>query len=117
DSHAFWPEFHRVWSDQAERTVEDALARDITPAVFDRISARKFGAIKVPVAAVAFRYDRPTLLEPWYAFVDALGAFVQFWNDFLDWQHDADHGIITLLQSESRRRRARRETHVDWFLR
>ena len=117
DGHPFWPEFHRVWSEQAELTAEDALARDITQDVFDRVSARKFGAIKVPVAAVAFRYDRPALRKPWYAFVDALGSFVQFWNDFLDWQHDANHGIVTLLQSESRRRRARRETHIEWFLR
>jgi hypothetical protein len=117
DGHAFWPEFHRVWSEQAELTAEDALARDITQDVFDRVSARKFGAIKVPAAAVAFRYDRPALREPWYDFVDALGSFVQFWNDFLDWQHDADHGIVTFLQSESRRRRAHKETHNEWFLR
>jgi hypothetical protein len=117
DGHPFWPEFHRVWSEQAELTAEDALARNITRDDFERVSARKFGAIKVPVAAVAFRYNRPALRKPWYAFVDALGSFVQLWNDFLDWRHDADHGIVTLLQSESRRRRARGETHVDWFLR
>jgi hypothetical protein len=115
--HPFWPEFHRVWSEQAELTAEDALAREITQDVFDRVSARKFGAIKVPMAAVAFRYDRRALLESWYAFVDALGSFVQFWNDFLDWQHDANHGIVTLLQSESSRHRARGETHIEWFLR
>jgi hypothetical protein len=117
EGHPFWSEFDRVWSDQANRTVADALARDITEEIFYEVSGQKFGAIKVPVAAVAFRYDRPALLDPWYAFVDALGAFVQFWNDFLDWRHDADYRINTFLQSESRRRRARRETHADWFLR
>lgn len=117
DGHPFWAEFNRLWSDQAERTTEDALAQDVTPDVFDRVSARKFGAIKVPMAAIAFRYDRPALREPWYAFADVLGSFVQFWNDFLDWQHDAAHGIVTLLQSESRRRRRRKETHDQWFLR
>jgi hypothetical protein len=115
--HDFWLEFHRVWSDQANSTAADALAPDITEEIFYDVSARKFGATKVPLAAVAFRNGMTTLVEAWYEFVDSLGAFVQFWNDFLDWRHDAEHGINTFLQSESRRRRLPEETHVAWFLR
>ena len=115
--HDFWSEFHRVWSDHVSDTAEDALVPDITEDIFYRVSARKFGASKVPLAAVAFRNGFPALLETWYEFVDSLGALVQFMNDFLDWRHDAEYGINTLLQSESRRRRLPEETHVGWFLR
>ncbi len=115
--HDFWSEFHWVWSDHVGCTIEDARVRDITEEVFYGVSARKFGATKVPLAAVAFRAGSRKLLETWYEFVDALGAFVQFMNDFLDWRHDAEHGINTFLQSESRRRRLPDETHVGWFLR
>jgi hypothetical protein len=115
--HEFWMEFHRVWSDQANQTAADALAPDITEEVFRQVSARKFGAAKVPLAAVACHYGIPDGLERWCEFVDTLGAFVQLMNDFLDWRHDADHGINTLLQSESRRRRRPGESHEDWFVR
>jgi hypothetical protein len=98
--HDFWQEFHWIWSDHARCTAEDALVRDITEETFYAVSARKFGATRVPLAAVAFRNGFPKLLETWYEFVDALGAFVQFMNDFLDWRHDAEHGINTFLQSE-----------------
>ncbi|MEO8678881.1 MAG: hypothetical protein ABI665_07535 [Vicinamibacterales bacterium] len=113
--HDFWPEFHRVWSDQANATVEDALEPEITEDTFYQVSSRKFGASKVPLAAVAFRHGMPTHLQAWYEFVDVLGAFVQFMNDFLDWRHDDEHEINTFLQSESRRRRAPGETHAEWF--
>jgi hypothetical protein len=117
DGHEFWWEFHRIWSDQANCTAEDALAPDITEEIFYRVSARKFGASKIPLAAVALRNGIPMLLEAWYQFVDTLAAFSQFLNDFFDWRHDAQYGINTFLQSESRRRRRQGESHAEWFLR
>jgi hypothetical protein len=117
DGHDFWLEFHSVWSDQANSTAEDALVPEITEEIFYRVSSQKFGASKVPIAAVAFRNGMTDVLETWYEFVDAAGAFVQFMNDFLDWRHDAEHGVNTFLQSESRRRRLSDETHAEWFQR
>lgn len=113
----FWSEFSRLWSEHTESTVRDSLMKEIGESEFFAVSARKFTAAKVPLSAVAHRAGNIEAAKPWHEFVDRLGVFIQFLNDFLDWRHDAEHGIETYLQSESRRRRHPGERHEDWFKR
>jgi hypothetical protein len=111
----FWSEFSRLWSEHTESTVRDSLMKEIGESEFFAVSARKFTAAKVPLSAVAHRAGNIEAAKPWHQFVDRLGVYIQFLNDFLDWRHDAEHGIETYLQSESRRRRHPGERHEDWF--
>ena len=69
------------------------------------------------MSAVRYRYQGlERSFEKWLRFVDCLGNFAQFSNDFFDWRHDSKHGITTYVSSESRRR-APGESVVTWFLR
>lgn len=115
--HRFWPVFHSAWNEQAENNSVDAVVDDIDRSLFLGVSARKFGASKVPLAAAAFRYGRDGRLPEWNAFVDRLGAFSQFLNDLFDWLHDSRGGITTYLQSEFRRRHNAGESIAAWILR
>lgn len=113
--HAFWDNCDRYWRAQAEASVVDALLDDVDEETFAQVSSRKFSATKVPVAAIGLRYghlgDR---LETWLGFVDLLGEFTQFNNDFFDWSHDQRYGITTFVSSEARRRRPE-STVFKWF--
>jgi hypothetical protein len=69
------------------------------------------------MSAVRFRYQGlENAFERWLLFVDCLGNFAQFSNDFFDWRHDSVHGITTYVSSEARRR-SPGESIATWFLR
>ena len=116
-SHAFWKSFDAFLAGQAEASAADSLLEDVDAATFASVSSRKFTGTKIPMAAVRWRYPS---LEPsfdqWLSFIDCLGNFAQFSNDFFDWRHDSKQGITTYISSESRRR-APDESVATWFLR
>jgi hypothetical protein len=115
--HAFWSYFDRYWAKQAEASAADALLADVDSEAYAQASSKKFTATKIPVAAVHLRYGATEVsLEPWLNFVDVLGDFAQFNNDFFDWKHDSLYGINTYISSEAKRR-APGESLAKWFLR
>ena len=115
--HEFWPFFQTFWAQQADASAADSFLQDIDQETFSSISSRKFTATKIPVAAVRFRYrELEASIERWFEFVDLVGKFAQFNNDFFDWSHDAEYGIKTYISSEARRR-APGESLSAWFLR
>jgi hypothetical protein len=117
DGHEFWDLFDRFWAQQAEASVEDRISADVDENAFASLSSKKFTASKIPIAAVRFRYpDLANAFEAWLRFVDHLGSFAQFSNDFFDWRHDSTHGIVTYVTSEARRRAPAGQT-AAWFLR
>jgi hypothetical protein len=115
--HEFWDLFDKFLAQQSEASAADGLLEDVDPATFASLSSRKFTGAKIPIAAVRYRY--PGLersFEQWLDFVDCLGSFAQFSNDFFDWRHDSTHGITTYVSSEAKRR-APEEGITSWFLR
>jgi hypothetical protein len=115
--HDFWPFLDKCWAQQAEASSVDAFLRDIDYEVFSSVSSRKFTATKIPIAAVHFRYQElEASIERWFNFVDLVGIFAQFNNDFFDWNHDAQYAIPTYISSEARRR-APGDSLATWFLR
>jgi hypothetical protein len=115
--HEFWPLFDNFWARQAEASSADSLLNDVDDQKFSLLSSKKFTAAKIPIAAVRFRYDElKDSVEAWYHFVDLLGIFAQFSNDFFDWNHDSLYGITTFISSEARRR-APGDSLAKWFLR
>jgi hypothetical protein len=115
--HEFWLLFGKFWALQAEASSADSLLNDVDDDTFSLLSSKKFTATKIPIAAVHFRYqnlEHP--VERWFHFVDLLGIFAQFNNDFFDWNHDSLYGITTYISSEARRR-APGDSLAKWFLR
>jgi hypothetical protein len=114
--HEFWTFFDKFWAEQAEASAADSFLSDIDYETFSSLSSRKFTATKIPVAAVRFRYELDEKIERWFSFVDLVGIFAQFNNDFFDWSHDAQFGITTYISSEAKRR-APDDSLTTWFLR
>jgi hypothetical protein len=115
--HDFWVLFDRYWTQQAEASCADSLLDDVDEEIFTTLSSRKFTAAKIPLAAVKFRYgELESSFEQWLEFVDLIGNFTQFNNDFFDWDHDSQYGITTYVSSEWKRH-ARGDSLADWFLR
>jgi hypothetical protein len=114
--HDFWGFFDKFWAQQVESSSADALLRDVDDQAFLLLCSKKFTATKIPIVAVHLRYEElENSPEEWFKFVDMLGNFVQFNNDFFDWNHDSQYGIITYISSEARRR-APGESLARWFL-
>ena len=115
--HEFWTFFDKFWAEQAEASAADSFLSDIDYELFSSLSSRKFTATKIPIAAVRFRYQElEASIERWFNFVDLVGIFAQFNNDFFDWSHDPRFGLTTYISSEARRR-APDESLTTWFLR
>jgi hypothetical protein len=113
----FWSSFDTFLAQQAEASAADSLLEDVDAETFASLSSKKFTGTKIPMSAVRYRYHGlERSFEQWLRFVDCLGNFAQFSNDFFDWHHDSIHGITTLLSSESRRR-APGESIAAWFVR
>jgi hypothetical protein len=116
-NHEFWALFDQFLAQQAEASTADSLLEDVDAETFASLSSKKFTGTKIPVSAVRYRYQcSEGALQQWLRFVDCLGNFAQFCNDFFDWRHDSMHGITTYISSESRRR-APVESVAEWFLR
>jgi hypothetical protein len=113
----FWRLFDKFWAQQAESSAADGLLDDVDGQTFASLSSKKFTATKIPLAAVRFRYLLSEgEFDAWLRFVDCLGNFAQFSNDFFDWRHDSLQGITTYVSSEWRRR-APDDSIASWFLR
>ena len=115
-THEFWNLFDTFLAQQAEASAADSLLEDVDAETFASLSSRKFTGTKIPMSAVRCRYQGlESSFEQWLRFVDCLGNFAQFSNDFFDWHHDSMHGITTYVSSESRRR-APDESVATWFV-
>lgn len=113
--HPFWSKFESAWYQTAEVTMRDFLAREIDRVEFETISAKKTGAVRIPLAAVAMSEAHPEHLEPWYQLVDLLGCWHQMINDLFSWPRDLSSGAVTYLVSEGRRR-AGEGALSTWFV-
>jgi hypothetical protein len=115
-THAFWKSFESFLAGQAEASAADSLLEDVDAESFESLSSKKFTGTKIPMSAVRWRYPcLESSFDQWLQFIDCLGSFAQFNNDFFDWRHDSQHGITTYVTSESRRR-APGESVATWFL-
>lgn len=104
--HPFWEDLDRIWLDTAEATMQDAALEEVTRSAFLKISSRKTGAAKIPVAAVCHIRRQLHVQPRWNGFVDAFGRWHQMHNDIFSWRKDAQHGASTYFLSEGKRRRS-----------
>lgn len=114
-THPFWEVFKATWFESAAATMQDATLTNITLADFQRISARKTCATRIPLAAVSYYHKLP--LAPWTDFVDLFGGWHQLHNDLFDWQRDHAQGTPTYFLAEAARRRHPGEPVAVWVAR
>jgi hypothetical protein len=115
--HPFWDRFAATWYESAEVTIQDARVAAIDRDHFVRVTAHKTCAVKIPIAAVCYRYERPDLIDPWSQLVDLFGCWHQMYNDLFDWRKDADLQTRTYFLSEAERRKEPGESVMDWAIR
>ena len=86
-THEFWNLLDKFLAQQAEASAADSLLDDVDKETFASLSSKKFTGTKIPISAVRFRYPGlESSFEQMLQFVDCLGNFAQFSNDFLDWR-------------------------------
>jgi hypothetical protein len=115
--HPFWDYFAATWFASAEVTIVDARAETIDRDHFAQVTAQKTCAVKIPIAAVCYRYERPDLIAPWAQLVNLFGCWHQMYNDLSDWLKDLELQTRTYFLSEARRRKAAAESIPDWVIR
>ena len=113
--HRFWSDFRSIWLETAEATMQDAALAEIDRSDFERFSARKTGAARIPVAAVCHYHDRLHHQPPWNGLVDAFGRWHQMHNDIFGWRKDLANRSVTYFLSEGRRRRGEEELE-SWLI-
>lgn len=116
-AHPFWRFFTATWLHSAEVTMQDAGLTEIDEDQFWRIAAQKTCAAKIPVAAVAYYYDRPDLIEDWTGLVDLFGGWHRLFNDLFDWHRDYARQTPSYFLSEGRRRKQPAEPMAAWVAR
>jgi hypothetical protein len=115
--HPFWDRFTTLWYASAQVTLQDACAAQIDRDHFLRVTAQKTCAVKIPVEAVCYRYERPDRIAPWAAFIDLFGCWHQMDNDLFDWRRDLELQTRTYFLSEAERRKEPGESVADWVIR
>jgi hypothetical protein len=116
-SHPFWDTFQSIWMHSAEVTLRDAALENIDRDLFVEVSAQKTCAVKIPLAAVFYKYDLQERIDIWFRFIDLFGCWHQMWNDIFDWIKDTKGEVRTYFLSEAQREKRPREPIVDWVLR
>jgi hypothetical protein len=98
-AHPFWDFFNTVWLHSAEVTMKDASLLDIDRTKFMQVTSQKTCAMKIPLAAVCYRYGLVDLITPWAEFVDLFGCWHQMWDDLFDWLKDLNSETNTYFLS------------------
>jgi hypothetical protein len=114
--HPFWAHFKAIGIQSAESALRDAALTDIDQHKFKTIAGRKVSGGKIPLAAVAYRYDCPHLFQTWQPFYDKLGCWHQMYNDLFGWLKDLNHHTPSYFLSEGRRRKEPDQSLAAWVI-
>jgi hypothetical protein len=87
-SHPFWEIFRSAWFSASDAVTREVHLDSIDDARFEQVTVAKLAAARIPVAAVAFRYNAGHRLRHWEEFTLALARFAQMEDDLSDWYDD-----------------------------
>jgi hypothetical protein len=116
-SHRFWALFTEIWFHSADVTMQDLHRAQLDRDAFTRVAAQKICAIKIPLAALCYKYSRPDLIAAWGSLVDLFGCWHQMSNDLFHWYEDFSTGTPSYFLAEAQRRRRTDESIPDWVTR
>jgi hypothetical protein len=113
----FWACFRRLWIGMADVTVWASRSSMFSESDLRNATAGRIAAVKIPVAAVCFRYGRKDLLDRWFEFYDAFCCAHELLDDLIDCFSDIAAGRASYLLSETNRHRRFGETIESYLLR
>lgn len=113
----FWKHFDKLWIGMADATVSGSRTAVFSDSDLEKATARKIAAVKIPVAAVCFRYGREDLLDGWFAFYDAFSCAHELLDDFCDCFSDMAAGRSSYLLSRAGREKLPDETMESYMIR
>ncbi len=113
----FWECFHELWIGMADATVEGSRKAEYSESDLEEATARKIAAVKIPVAAVCYRYGREDLLAGWLGFYDAFCCAHELLDDLGDCFSDLAAGRASYLLSQGNRDKLPGETIEGYLLR
>lgn len=111
--HEFWQFFRQTWLHQAEVTAQDATLSAIDAVAFEQIASQKISAIKIPIAAACYHYQRADLIPLWMQVVDLWGCWHMFFQDMFDWLKDSHNNNMTYFLTEA----AKHDAPSSWIIR
>lgn len=114
--HPFWTHFHQIGIQSAESALRDAASTAIDSNAFATIAGRKVIGGKIPLAAVAYRHQRPDIFQAWQPFYDQLGRWHQMYNDLFGWIKDLQNDTPTYFLCEGRRRKSPAQSMAAWVI-
>jgi hypothetical protein len=106
-SSPFWDYFRKAWGESAEAAIVEAEQTTLDESAFHAMSARKFAAVEIPLAAACLSHDRPDAIGGWFQLARVIGRHEQMIDDLLDWMRDQDAGRPSYLLSEALRQSGR----------
>jgi hypothetical protein len=115
-NNPFWECFDSLWIGMADATVRSALIQSVSEDDFVATSAEKIAAVKIPVAAVCFHYQRPDLLGPWMEFYSRFACAHEMLDDLCDWHEDLNERRATLLLSHASQRKKPEESIESYLV-
>jgi hypothetical protein len=113
----FWKCFRALWIGMADATVSGSRRTVFCEADLELATARKIAAVKIPVAAVCFRYGREDLLQGWSDFYDAFCCAHELLDDLCDCFSDLAGGRSSFLLSQASRDKRPDETIESYMIR
>src|SRR5665213_1642065 len=113
----FWECFRELWLGMADATVSGSRRTVFAEADLENATARKIAAVKIPVAAVCFRYGREDLLAGWFGFYDAFCCAHELLDDLCDCFSDLAAGRSSFLLSQAARDKLPGETMESYLVR
>jgi hypothetical protein len=116
-AHPFWDIFRLAWFRTNEAAVRGVSITHFTGDDFAQISAAKLTAAQIPIAATAYRANRPDVIPRWLNFCDCLAFSFQMMDDVFDWRRDLESHQGSYFLSEARRRKQKGESVEGWIVR
>jgi hypothetical protein len=113
----FWKHFGELWIGMADATTSCSRTALFSDGDLEKATARKIAAVKIPVAAVCFRYGREDVLDGWFAFYEAFCCAHELLDDFCDCFSDMEAGRSSYLLSCASREKLPDETIESYMIR
>ncbi|HXM59732.1 MAG TPA: hypothetical protein VN950_02680 [Terriglobales bacterium] len=102
-AHPFWEVFRSAWFSASDAVTHEFNLDRIREAEFERITVAKLAGVRIPLAAVGFRYGTGQGMQRWENFALALARWSQMEDDLFDWHQDLCHGKTSYFLSEANR--------------
>jgi hypothetical protein len=99
--HRFWEVFHSSWFSASDAVAREMEMDCIDASDFEQITVAKLAGVRIPLAAVGFRYGGGDRLHHWEEFAIALARWSQMEDDLFDWHDDLRHGKSSHFLTEA----------------